>query len=230
VVRVTKSERTCSVNGCDEKLLAKGLCDAHYARLRRGQSLEYPPIRGTVTVCTVADCVGRVHAVGLCEAHYKRNRLGVSLDFPVVPLNGRGTRAVLARDAMGRKHCPRCDRWLDTAEFHTQSRASDKLTTYCAGCIRARRYGTTAVVMHEIGEAQGWLCAVCPTPLREVEWHIDHDHACCPTTPTCGKCTRGFLCRPCNLALGIMHEDLKNIASLVVYLEAWQLRKQEIHG
>jgi hypothetical protein len=31
---------------------------------------------------------------------------------------------------------------------------------------------------------------------------IDHDHACCPKRPTCGKCTRGLLCDRHNRAIG----------------------------
>jgi hypothetical protein len=49
-------------------------------------------------------------------------------------------------------------------------------------------------------EVQGGVCAICRAgqarPLV-----VDHDHQCCPKTPTCGRCTRGLLCQPCNLAM-----------------------------
>jgi hypothetical protein len=28
---------------------------------------------------------------------------------------------------------------------------------------------------------------------------MDHDHACCPTTPACGKCATGYVCWQCNM-------------------------------
>lgn len=45
---------------------------------------------------------------------------------------------------------------------------------------------------------QGNACAVCGTGFSEtVPPRIDHDHNCCPTAKTCGKCLRGILCPTC---------------------------------
>jgi len=64
-------------------------------------------------------------------------------------------------------------------------------------------YCLTPETFAEILESQGNACAICrtTTPGGERSWHIDHDHACCSTIRTCGKCVRGILCSHCNTRL-----------------------------
>ena len=51
--------------------------------------------------------------------------------------------------------------------------------------------------------AQGGVCAMCGE-LPASQWHVDHDHGCCPKGgESCGKCVRGIVCARCNLAVGI---------------------------
>lgn len=45
---------------------------------------------------------------------------------------------------------------------------------------------------------------------------VDHDHACCPTNSSCGKCIRGVLCIGCNFLLG--HIDGGQVDSYIAYL------------
>lgn len=47
---------------------------------------------------------------------------------------------------------------------------------------------------------------------------IDHDHSCCKTNRSCGKCVRGILCRGCNTALGSLKENPDTIARLLDYI------------
>jgi len=68
---------------------------------------------------------------------------------------------------------------------------------------------------------QGGLCGVCrkpldPAVLRSI--HVDHDHACCSTTRTCGKCVRGLLCSTCNPRLHA-DIDLKWMLQAIAYLD-----------
>lgn len=67
-------------------------------------------------------------------------------------------------------------------------------------------------------ESQGGACACCgEVPPAFV---IDHDHACCPGEyKSCGKCTRGLICQPCNLTVGHAHEDIKRLRAAADYLE-----------
>ena len=54
----------------------------------------------------------------------------------------------------------------------------------------------------QLARQQG-ACAICGVPADTLDrpLFVDHDHACCPTTPTCGSCTRGLLCQTCNSAM-----------------------------
>jgi hypothetical protein len=64
--------------------------------------------------------------------------------------------------------------------------------------------------------SQGGDCAICGTTDpggRWDQWHIDHDHTCCPGVRSCGECIRGVLCSGCNRKLG--------------YLETWYHENKE---
>lgn len=70
---------------------------------------------------------------------------------------------------------------------------------------------------------QGGRCANpgCRTtqPGGRGEWHMDHDHACCPEKATsCGKCLRGLLCSRCNVVLGYVKDDPDVLRGAAVYL------------
>lgn len=47
---------------------------------------------------------------------------------------------------------------------------------------------------------------------------IDHDHKCCDTNITCGKCIRGILCKRCNIAEGLYKNDPHFIQNLIKYM------------
>jgi hypothetical protein len=74
-------------------------------------------------------------------------------------------------------------------------------------------YGLTT----EEREALGDTCHICGEGGGMV---VDHDHACCPGSKSCGKCVRGVLCRKCNLAIGHFDDDVERIRSAIKYLEA----------
>lgn len=69
---------------------------------------------------------------------------------------------------------------------------------------------------------QDGACAICTEPFTERP-HIDHDHNCCPTVKTCGKCVRGLLCRGCNLAIGLLKDDVQTLRAATTYLEAFEV-------
>ena len=61
------------------------------------------------------------------------------------------------------------------------------------------------------------ICGLCGT--TEGRLDIDHDHTCCPNGRTCGKCVRGFLCRPCNVGLGMFGDDPERLRQAAEYIE-----------
>lgn len=76
--------RSCGIEGCEQKHLAKGLCKLHYERAKRGTAMDYEP---TVRppICTIDGCVRATLARGLCGAHYQRAATGRPLDAPMRP-------------------------------------------------------------------------------------------------------------------------------------------------
>ena len=66
-----------------------------------------------------------------------------------------------------------------------------------------RRYGLTPESYAALLGAHGGGCAICGAMPNAQRFPVDHDHDCCPDAKrSCGKCVRGILCVPCNVALG----------------------------
>lgn len=80
------TDRTCSIEDCDRKHNARGLCITHYSRWRlTGSARPDDPVqpRGLHTSC-VADGCDRTDlaAFGLCVKHWNRQRKSGTLDDP----------------------------------------------------------------------------------------------------------------------------------------------------
>lgn len=63
------------------------------------------------------------------------------------------------------------------------------------------------------------MCVICKASGPGVEWHIDHDHKCCPggNRRKCGQCIRGLLCADCNTLLGRVENDPVRFTALLQY-------------
>jgi Recombination endonuclease VII len=70
---------------------------------------------------------------------------------------------------------------------------------------------------------QGGLCAVCLQPPPQqghlTRLAVDHDHACCPTNTSCGKCIRGLVCHNCNVSMGLLKDNPTIFRLAAQYLE-----------
>lgn len=68
------NQSTCSIDGCENKKLARGWCRLHYDRWWRwGDPLH---VEKRVRYCTVDGCVRPRAAHGLCSMHWQRKKRG----------------------------------------------------------------------------------------------------------------------------------------------------------
>lgn len=82
-----------------------------------------------------------------------------------------------------------------------------------------RKYGIDLERFASILFNQGGCCAICGcTESNGRNWHVDHDHACCPDSLTCGNCICGILCASCNIGIGKFNDDAALAISAAKYL------------
>jgi hypothetical protein len=62
----TGSTKACSVAGCKRPYRAKGYCNVHFRKWRRGELETKPRYR----TCREENCHKPTHQKGLCEQHY----------------------------------------------------------------------------------------------------------------------------------------------------------------
>lgn len=85
----------------------------------------------------------------------------------------------------------------------------------CRLCERVKRYGLTAAGYKAMLAEQRGRCAICERAPEDVGVRplvVDHCHA--------SGVVRGLLCAPCNMAIGLLGDDLATVASAAKYLEA----------
>lgn len=73
---MAKNKHTCSVSGCQRVVIAKGLCSAHYKRMRKGidPRTDPRPLKTHGATCKVAGCGVKAYGLSLCQKHYNRMR------------------------------------------------------------------------------------------------------------------------------------------------------------
>lgn len=145
--------------------------------------------------------------------------------------------------AQGLKRCLRCEQVKSRAtDFHTR-RNQDGHEPQCKACssensrrynarpeIRLRvrerhlktRFNITAAQYDELLAGQGGVCAICKREPNGKSLHVDHDHGCCSSELTCGKCIRGLLCYACNSGLGAFRESVAIAEKAVTYLRRFE--------
>jgi len=67
---------------------------------------------------------------------------------------------------------------------------------------------------------QNFRCKLCKVEVIAGKriLDIDHDHKCCPTSFSCGKCIRGLLCSSCNLSVGHIEKNIQIIDKIQGYI------------
>lgn len=82
-----------------------------------------------------------------------------------------------------------------------------------------RVYGLSLESYEALLKKQNYRCAICRTDdPGNRSFIVDHDHACCVSSLSCGKCLRGLLCWNCNIALGHLKDSSEIVAHALNYL------------
>lgn len=125
------------------------------------------------------------------------------------------------------KVCGACGQTRSSAEFGLDRRNTDGLRNNCLACSGTRtyeqlrdrqlrfHYGMTHAEYGMRLEAQGGVCASCGSlpPAEGRKKHLAVDH--CHDSGT----VRGLLCNNCNIALGLLGDDVEKILALAAYLK-----------
>jgi hypothetical protein len=88
-----------------------------------------------------------------------------------------------------------------------------------------KRHNITSKQYFELLDRQDRKCAICEVTVDDFgkNFHVDHDHSCCPGKYSCGECIRGLLCSNCNTAVGLLNENLDTIMKAHQYLQgSWR--------
>lgn len=137
-------------------------------------------------------------------------------------------------DEAGNILCNRCHIYFDESNFPDRSGSKYqgkvyKLNTYCFDCDKYmghlgvyRKYGGMTPEDYLRMEAeQNHVCKICGNDNDGRRLMVDHDHKCCPGSNTCGKCTRGLLCKNCNWGLGNAKDSIEILKKMIEYLESY---------
>ena len=132
------------------------------------------------------------------------------------------------RDGLS-SNCRKCEiasqrEWRSRPEVRERRNAQARLRKRSAEEIFRQRLWTwhrlTVADYELLVEKQGDRCAICesPEPGGKGRWHVDHDHSCCDSARSCGRCVRGLLCARCNPMIGMAKDDPLILQRAVNYL------------
>lgn len=203
------TRKICSGPGCKFVVSTKGVCRHHYANAhymkgrgkakikRNRKKVNYD---GSLVVCVYSGCESQRFGGEWCAGHYYQNLKGEELS-----------------EIGGTSRCgvPMCE-----AEI-VVNRNKRGLCAKHRGL--ATRFSLSDELLVSMHKPENYTCGNAKCPAAS-ELQVDHDHSCCPRTPggsrSCGKCVRGWLCRNCNVALGLLYEDSARIHGLAAYASA----------
>lgn len=190
----------CSVDGCGEPHKARGWCNSHYGRFKRGVEVGVPlreRDRSKPDCCIQEGCDSPVKAKRLCHKHYQAFLRYGYVKYPnrkkqVKPCCVTGCEGVVYSQ--------------DRCHAHYM-----KLRVY-------QKHNLTEESYSQLLKEQNGVCKICQsqetatngrsTKIKDLA--IDHDHKT-------GK-VRGLLCSRCNRGLGLFRDDVSVLKSAIDYL------------
>lgn len=182
-------------------------------------------------LCASMGCVKPIRARGYCIRCYGKRRASGELDL-VQPRRSDDLCIRCHESPQLRRgsYCRSCASEYERLrrQQHADEINRRKRETYdpARNFIQRLRYvyGMTQERYDGLLLLQHGTCAICQ---REAKLHVDHDHACCPTDRTCGRCIRGLLCPNCNNGLGRFGDDPDVLERAAAYLRA-AIRAEDI--
>lgn len=145
----------------------------------------------------------------------------------IVPRAREKYRPAISRNLEGNKQCTRCREWKMEVKFSASPSTGDLLNSHCTQCKRdshlERRYKITAAMYSALSAEFSQACGICKRHESTLPrgLNIDHDHSCCPSKTSCGKCIRGLLCVNCNVGLGLAKDSPDRLSELISYLQKY---------
>ncbi len=140
-------------------------------------------------------------------------------------------------------HCKACHQADNTARGKVNNAATVRKDTW-RKANRERANASALAYYHENSEqlakdakrrkynvdfdalwaAQKGLCAACgvamfPKGRELLSAVVDHDHACCPDSKSCGGCVRGLVHWRCNMVLGYVNDNPQILRCITEYIE-----------
>lgn len=164
-------------------------------------------------ICCFENCNKIAVSKKLCQGHYAQFRRKGTL----VPI--RKFRFIQIDQVNQKQFCSYCEYWLDYNCFGKRKDRNNAPQSKCNRCKTYEKYNLTAREYDEILKKQNYECACCGISSEEKNLHVDHDHACCKTGKSCGKCVRDLLCNDCNAVIGHLKESVKAAKKVLAYLE-----------
>lgn len=133
------------------------------------------------------------------------------------------------RTYTGTRGPQRKSKWSSKAEYNAWYLANRK--DYLENQYWSRYLWTTYRMTEDqyntMLEQQGGRCAICRTDKAghkrgrsNGRFSVDHDHSCCDTYTSCGKCIRGLLCHACNTGIGFLRDNPKILRAAIKYVTA----------
>ena len=198
------SRMECYFEACSNFVDANGVCNKHFKRLQREEyrtrARNTCPDSGAVFFCKLPGCETPSKSLGYCEVHYRRFK--TEGEATLEPQYGP---------------CP-----VTGCIWRKQRKG-----TVCARCgLKASKYGVSGEEIIRLFLPENRVCQNRGCGSVE-NLHLDHDHSCCPPGDvkhlvSCGECIRGWLCRSCNMSLGLLQENPRRIQGLLEYLAQCQ--------
>lgn len=124
----------------------------------------------------------------------------------------------------GHRWCLDCEEWVVESDFYWDKTSQKFRGNRCKPCSVHRSHGVTRKFMVDLTGRPTPACSACGDTDR---LSIDHDHAHCVSEAGCQHCVRGYLCRACNVAEGLL-KTVERAESLVAYMKSSRLTSADL--